>query len=187
MRKGFFHKPIVHVLLIILLGVLAYSNTFDVPFVYDDIDVIVKNPIVKNLQYFVKPLEAKKYEGHFEYKHFKHRYVGYLTFALNYKLHGLDVTGYHIVNLSIHIFNGLLVYLLITLSFKTPQLRNSVIKDYSKLIAVFSAIFFTCHPIQTMAVTYIWQRVSVLATTFYILSLVSYIKYRLKGCLCFFI
>jgi hypothetical protein len=35
-------------------------------------------------------------------------------------LNGLDVNGYHIVNLGIHITNALLVYCLVLLTFQTP-------------------------------------------------------------------
>ena len=68
----------------------------------------------------VNPSEAKVHNGHFEYESFRHRYIGYLTFALNYWIHKLDVTGYHLVNLAIHILNGLIVYWLVILTFRTP-------------------------------------------------------------------
>ncbi|MBI4691433.1 MAG: tetratricopeptide repeat protein [Nitrospirae bacterium] len=47
------------------------------------------------------------------------------------------------------------------------------------LVALFSALIFVSHPVQTQAVTYIWQRVASLATFFYLLSLVMYIKFRI--------
>jgi hypothetical protein len=173
------HKPLIHVLLIIMLSLIAYSNTIHVPFHFDDKNVIVENPIIKNLQFFTEPSKAKDFKGRFEYKIYKRRYIGYLTFALNYKIHGLNVPGYHIVNLLIHISNTLLIYLLVVLGFKTPLLKNSPIKDYSKHTAVVTALLFACHPLQTQAVTYIWQRVTSLATLLYIVSLVTYVKWRI--------
>ena len=103
-----FSKPSLNFLFIITLSCLIYSNSLEVPFVFDDKFAIVKNPIVKDLNYMFNPSEAKKYHGHFEYKSFKQRYVTYFTFALNYWLHELDVTGYHLVNLKIHILNTLI-------------------------------------------------------------------------------
>lgn len=173
-------KPFFHVLLIILLGLIAYSNTFHASFHFDDEVAILENPIIKDLRFFIEPSRAEVFKGHFEYNTFKNRYIGYLTFALNYKLHGLNVAGYHILNLLIHIGNGLLVYLLVILTFKTPFLHASRLKSHSGQIAVFTALLFVCHPIQTQAVTYIFQRVASLATMFYLLSLVAYIKWRLK-------
>jgi tetratricopeptide (TPR) repeat protein len=107
------------------------------------------------------------------------RYVGYLTFALNYRLHGLNVSGYHMANLIIHIVNALLIYFFVILSFETPFLSKSELRSYSRQIAVFVALLFACHPIQTEAVTYIWQRVTSLFTMFYLFSLVAYCKWRL--------
>ena len=175
------HKPIIHFLTIIAFGVLAYSNTFQVPFLFDDIANIVENPIIKDFRYFRYPadvLDVPFYAPFYEF--FKSRFVGYLTFALNYKLNGLNVTGYHIINLLIHIANALLVYALIKFSFRTPHLRERSFKRYSSSIALLSALFFVAHPVQTQAVTYIVQRLASLATMFYLLSLVSYIRSRLS-------
>ena len=180
MIKGLLHKPLFHFLIIALFGLIAYSNTFDVPFQYDDKKVIVDNAIVKDLDFFSSPSKAEAIGGHFGYHTFKSRYIGYLTFGLNYKIHGLDVTGYHIVNLLIHISTALLLYWLVILSFRTPFLARSNIRDYSRHIAFFSALLFVSHPIQTEAVTYIWQRVSSLTTMFYLLSLTLYIRGRLS-------
>jgi len=168
-----------HILLIIFLGLLSYSNTFEASFQFDDKPAIVNNPIIKHLRYFAHPSEAKDFTGHFEYKVFKRRYVGYLTFALNYRLHQLRVAGYHIFNIAVHICSALLLYLLVTLTFQTPKLSSSSIKENAGYIALFTALLFACHPVQTQAVTYIFQRVTSLATMFYLLSLVAYIKWRL--------
>jgi tetratricopeptide (TPR) repeat protein len=179
-KKSLFQKTFTHLILIVILGLIAYSNTFHVPFHFDDYDVIVNNPIIKDLQFFVEPSEARKFDGHFEYNTFKRRYIAYLTFALNYKFHGLNVASYHIVNVLIHISTAFLVYLLVILSFKTPYLQESTSKIYNKHIAILSALLFACHPIQTQAVTYIWQRAASLSTMFYLLSLVAYVKWRLS-------
>ncbi|HDH34797.1 MAG TPA: tetratricopeptide repeat protein [Nitrospirae bacterium] len=180
MIKNLIHKPLFHFLIIALFSLIAYSNTFNVPFHFDDKKVIVENSIIKDLGYFTSPSKAKEFKEHYGYHTFKSRYVGYLTFALNYKVHGLDVTGYHIVNLLIHITTALLLYQLVILCFMTPFLARSNIKKYSGQIAFFSALLFACHPIQTEAVTYLWQRVASLTAMFYLLSLILYIKWRLS-------
>ncbi len=85
------------------------------------------------------------------------------------------------MNLLIHIANALLVYFFVLLTFRTPSMRQSA--DSSPpapvLIALFSALLFVSHPLQTQAVTYVIQRFASLATFFYLLSLVMYIKGRL--------
>jgi len=166
---------LIPLLLITIVGVLVYSNTLKSPFQLDDNYLIGDNFTIKDFSYFLEPSTAK---GSPFYSALVGRYVGYLTFALNYKMHGLNVYGYHIVNIAIHILNGLLVYLLILLTFKTPFLMESSLKKHSGLIAMFSSLLFVSHPVQTEAVTYIFQRLASLATSFYLLSLVCYIKYR---------
>jgi tetratricopeptide (TPR) repeat protein len=176
-RFGFFNKSSVHIILIALLGLLAYSNTFNVPFQWDDHTFIEKNPIIRDLNYFIEPSTAAEFQ---QYTALVMRYAGYLTFALNYKLHGFDVTGYHIFNFTVHILNALLVYFLVILTFKTPLLERASLKGLSGYIALFASLLFISHPVQTEAVTYIFQRLASLVAFFYILSLVAYIKSRLS-------
>jgi Tfp pilus assembly protein PilF len=173
-----FNTLLIHSLLIIALGILVYSNSLNSPFQWDEKDFIVQNPIVKNLGYFLEPSKAKGVDPDF-YIFLKTRYIGYLTFALNYKIHGFNVLGYHIFNLAIHLLNALWVYLFILLTFKTPFLRQSFLKKNSSLIALFSALLFVSHPLQTEAVTYIFQRHASFVTFFYLSSFVLYIQGRL--------
>ncbi|MBI4710307.1 MAG: hypothetical protein HY759_04300, partial [Nitrospirae bacterium] len=183
------YKPIVHILLIVATGLIAYSNTFNVPFQFDDYTYIIDNHKLRNLSNFWPPTGS--------------RWTGLLTFALNYKFGGLSVTDYHIVNIIIHIINALLVYRLVLLTFKTPFLRkdsgrgvkgqrDKVAEEQdslstvngqqsTNLIALFSSLLFISHPVQTQAVTYIVQRFTSLATMFYLLSLVLFVKWRLKA------
>ena len=184
----YLQKPFLHILLITAVGLLAYSNTFNVPFHLDDSAVIIRNPIIKYLHFFVEPSKAKAFKGFFEYETFRLRYIGYLTFALNYKVHGLNVAGYHIVNLAVHIINALLVYWLVLLTLRMPFFRTTYSEARTlqavpcglppNWIALFSALLFVSHPVQTQAVTYIWQRVTSLTATFYLFSLLMYIKAR---------
>ena len=168
-------KRIFHVLLIIVVGFLVYSNTFHVPFHFDDAPNIVENYKLRDMKNFWPPSSS--------------RWFGFLTFALNYYFGGLNATGYHIVNLTIHILNAILVYLLVILTFKAPFFSNqqSVVSNQQEqtlvhpftYLPLFIALIFVSHPIQTQAVTYIVQRFTSLATMFYLLSLVMYIKFRI--------
>jgi len=164
-------RPVIRVILIFALGLLVYSNTFHAPFVFDDENSIEENIIIKNLGHFgIDSIGYKKYPT---------RFIGYLSFAINYKFGGLDVTGYHIFNFLVHLANALLVYFLILLTFRTPLMKDSSLSLYSIPLAFFSAVFFMVHPIQTGAVTYIVQRLASLATMFYLLAVCFYARARL--------
>ncbi len=76
---------------------------------------------MKDLHYFARPSEA---QGFKYYNFVMLRYIGYLTFALDYMIHGFSVARYHVVNIAIHIANAILVYLFVLLTFRTPFFKN---------------------------------------------------------------
>jgi tetratricopeptide (TPR) repeat protein len=176
----FNEKSSVHVALIVFLGILVYSNTFQVPFHFDDKAFIVNNPLLKDFRYFVDSSMVHEAIVSEDIKvYFRTRPVGALSLWANYRLGGLDVWGYHAVNIALHLANALLVYLLVLLTFSTPLLSESFLKDRRRLIALFSGLLFVAHPVETEAVTYITQRQVLLAATFYLLSLFLYVNWRL--------
>ena len=184
-RRGFFTNLLLHILIIIVLGCLLYSNTLRSPFQWDEAYFLTGNPAVKNLSYFAS---SSPVQGMSTYS-FKNRYIGYLSFALNYRVHGFTVTGYHVVNLVIHLINALLVYALVVLTFRTPYMSggaSAVRGQASRLaggtprsFALAVALLFVAHPVQTEAVTYVFQRFASLVSLFYLLSLVLYIQGRI--------
>jgi Flp pilus assembly protein TadD len=177
-RRNRFNSFLFHCVLILAIGLLAYSNSFHNPFQWDENVCLVQNPVVKNLKYLFdlssgRPADPERCPLS------RTRTVGYLTFAINYKLHGFNVLGYHLFNLMIHLGNALLVYLFILLTFKTPFLEGATLKRDSNFVALFSALIFVSHPLQTEAVTYVFQRFASLTAFFYLSSLVFYIRWRL--------
>jgi len=166
--SAYLGNPYLHAVLIILVCLVAYSNTFQVPFQFDDPRSITDVPFVRDLRLFPNVFTLN-------------RSVGFFSFALNYRLHGPDVFGYHIVNLAIHIINSLLVYALIVLTFRMPRLQGSFLLKHAKPMALLSALLFASHPVQTQAVTYIAQRFASLATLFFLASVVTYANSRLPA------
>jgi len=155
--------------IICLLGIFVYSNTFQTPFQFDDKEFIVNNTRIhdlKNIREILKILGTPI------------RFISFYSFALNYHFHQLNVFGYHIVNLTIHIINTLLVLWLILLTLSSPKLNGKIFCGKNLLIASGGALIFLVHPVQTEAVTYICQRFTSLATLFYLLSLCFYIQGR---------
>lgn len=152
----------------LLVGGVIYSNTFHSPFVFDDGPSITRNPTIKNLEnFFGRSTGYDKYPT---------RFLGYATFALNYRVGELDPLWYHVVNLAIHIVNSLLVCFIAYFTFHTPFLKNSDYEETSKISAVIAGTLFLIHPVQTEAVTFIVQRLTSLATMFCLISLLFYIK-----------
>lgn len=183
MKEEIKQKPHIYVFLIILLGLLVYSNTLFTPFTFDDKPYIVDNPAIKDFSYFISP--SKVLDLHSMGTGYRYAFItrigSHFTFALNYYLHGLDVTGYHLFNIIVHVLNGLLVYALMRSVFQTPFFAGREDGPFStNLFAFFSSLIFICHPVQTQAVTYISQRFASLATLFYLLALTAYIRSRIS-------
>jgi tetratricopeptide (TPR) repeat protein len=88
------------------------------------------------------------------------------------------VTGYHVVNLLIHLAAGLILYALIRRTFRLPVLQSRHAEQSADRIAAFAALIWIVHPVQTQAVTYVVQRATSLATLFYLLTLLAYVKGR---------
>ncbi|MBF0556022.1 MAG: tetratricopeptide repeat protein [Nitrospirae bacterium] len=166
--------PIVHLLIIAAVCVIIYSNSFKAPFMFDDYTNIIEKNVIKDIgqdkdSYSLISPKANR------------RFVGVLTFALNYKLNGMDVAGYHVFNLIVHILSALAVYWLVMLIFRTPFFETFDPFLGRGLTAFFTALLFAVHPIQTSAVTYIVQRYTSLATLLCLVSVLAYVKSRLTG------
>ncbi len=169
----FLLHPLFHAALILVVGLLAYRNSFSVPFVFDDLQNIADNPYIKDLRGFSAPAVL-----------LGNRPVGLLSFAVNYYFHGLNVTGYHAVNLAVHLANALLVHGLTAAVFtiqSTRLTRSPDIPPVTRFMACAAALLFVSHPIQTGAVTYTVQRFTLLATFFYLLSLILYLIARSRA------
>jgi tetratricopeptide (TPR) repeat protein len=156
---------LISILLICLVGVIAYSNSFDCSFHFDDVPNIGENIAIRNLS------DVEAWWGFYP-----SRPIGYLSFALNYHFHRLDVWGYHLVNLAIHIVNGVLVWWLVMLTMTTPVMKTQPISRHKRSMALFTALLFVSHPLATQSVTYIVQRLASLAALFYLLSFALYVK-----------
>src|SRR4030042_2712478 len=93
-------KILLSILLIVTLATIVYSNTFYASFHFDDTPSIVEN-------YAIHRFDIK------EIFSTSSRPVLDLTFALNYYFGKLNVFGYHLVNLLLHIANGVMLYFIL--------------------------------------------------------------------------
>ncbi|HVO64839.1 MAG TPA: hypothetical protein VMT12_00005, partial [Syntrophales bacterium] len=89
---------------------IAFWQLKDNDFVnYDDYKYIVDNPHVK------EGFDASTVAWAFTNYHVGHWHpLTWLSFILDYKLYGLNPSGYHLTNLFLHVINTLLLFLLFT-------------------------------------------------------------------------
>ncbi len=166
-------------ILILLVGILSYSNTLHGPFVFDDAYFILDRKEI-HLESLSPASLTKLGQTLLEKGRDNGRPVSTFSFALNYYFGGLNTFGYHLVNLLIHLTTAILVYLFLKLTLSLPSLEERY-RQHVQEIALLSSLLFVAHPIQTQAVSYIFQRVAVMATLFFLLALYCYGKARLAG------
>ena len=174
-KPSFPFHHLIAVVLIAGLALLAYSNTFSVPFQFDDQINIINNPNIQIKQFSWDGLERLIKNTYKE----SIRVFSLFTLALNYYFGGFNVFGYHVVNLIVHIASGIFLYWFLLLTFNLPSLKEKY-GSISYKVALFTSLIFVTHPIQTQSVTYIIQRMASMAGMFYLLSMVLYIKGRLS-------
>ncbi|MBI3802731.1 MAG: tetratricopeptide repeat protein [Nitrospirae bacterium] len=161
-------------LLIPLLVCLVYSNTWDASFHLDDEMNIVENRVVQ-----IKTITPSSlYQAGFQ-SPLPNRFVANISFALNYYLGGLHVSGYHAVNLLIHLITALLLALFLYRTLTLPSVRGAV--PFPGEAATVAALLWAIHPIQTESVTYIVQRMTSLSALFYLLALVLFVSGRRRS------
>ena len=148
--------------ILVLLGCIAYWNSADVPFVFDDLMSVQRNQGVRLGDYLHNFTPAV---------YFSTRSILMATFAVNDWVDGQNVLGYHILNLILHILNGILIFAIAVRIFRKTGIDETTVHSY----ALMAAAFFLVHPVQTESVTYISSRSELLSTFFYMLGCLFYI------------
>jgi len=177
--KSSYIKPL-SIIIISCVGIIVYFNTFHCSFHLDDQD-ITDNFAIRNIHHLSDI-----------WAFYPCRFVTLLSLALNYHFHQLDVFGYHVFNLMVHLVTAILVWWLTLLTLSTPAfeensakskqlglLKEQRITQHANLMALLAGLVFVSHPLQTEAVTYIWQRAASMATLLYLASLSFYVQSRL--------
>lgn len=155
--------------LLLAAGLLvAYSNSFRVPFLFDDDASISKNPTIRsfNTALFPPTNSGVTVSG---------RPLLNLSFAINHRAGGTDVFGYHVGNLLIHFVAALCLFGIVRRTLKLPRLAARFGAHATPLAWCVSALWAT-HPLQTESVTYIVQRAESLVGLFYLLTLYAFIR-----------
>lgn len=166
-------------ILLTLAAGVAYGNSLDGLFVFDDSRIYLNTYMrITSLDWHSLSTAVLRSEP-------VTRPVANLSFALNYYLHGYRVWGYHLVNLLIHLITACFLYLLIISTLATPGLRSYRDRcqaDPQRLapewLAFFAALLWLVHPVQTQSVSYVVQRMNSMAAMFYIISMFLYVRYR---------
>ncbi len=147
-----------------LLGVctlLAYANSYQNVFHYDDFHSITDNFHLRKLSNIPKFfVDGQTFSNKPNVKMI--RPILLTTFALNYQWTGYKPWSWVLVNILIHLFNVLFVYVFLV------QLTGK------QKFAVIASLFFALHPLNTETVNYVNCRSSLLVSTFMLISLYAF-------------
>lgn len=149
-------------LLVVAAGVVVYLNSFSGTFLFDDTYHIVKSAKIRSL-WPPWALMATR------------RPVVTFTLAVNYALGGLEVWGYHAVNLAAHIFAALTLFGVVRRTLRGERFAGFC-GPSAPWIALAVALIWVVHPLQTQSVTYIIQRGESFMGLFYLLTLYCFIR-----------
>src|SRR4051812_4137843 len=154
--------------LLVAAGALVYANALTGPFVLDDQDTVVMNQQIRQLAPSVVLFPALELPV-------AGRPVVNVSFAINYALGGLNVVGYHVVNVAIHIACGLLLFGVVRRTLMMSSLRERF-SGRAPDLAFAAALLWLIHPLQTDAVDYVTQRTELMLGFFYLLTLYASIR-----------
>ena len=154
---------VLHVAIMVLAVLLAYSKIFGAGFMsWDDIDYVFNTPdIISFSPEHISNWWTEYYIGNYQP-------LPMASYALDFAIGGTQPFIYHLTNIIWHIADVILVYACM------KRLQDNV------YIALFVALLFAMHPVQTESVSWIAARNKVMNGFFFLLATYAYISYVLE-------
>ena len=146
---------------ILTAGIGAWSNSFNGPFIFDDLCAIQTNPTLRHFPSWdsFRPPQVNS---------ISRRPVVNLTLAMNYAISGPGVQGFHAGNLLIHLLAALLLFGIV---------RRTLSAEPRTIAVSFAvALIWAVHPLLTESVTYLTERTESLMGLLYLLTLYCAIR-----------
>ena len=129
--------------LLSLITVIFYYPSLRYPFMFDDLPTILNNHEIRSTT--VKKLFFTNV-----------RWISKSLNLVTLEHWKLNPFAYRIVNLGIHVFSGILLFILIFMLFKNVKTKIFLKKNALLLATIVSGLFLL-HPVQTQTATYITQ------------------------------
>jgi len=163
------NRRVAFFVLLLIIVSLLYSSTFHAPFNFDD-EAVVKLETVET----VASIEGGG--GHSLFP-LRYRQLFYSSLVFNYSHGKLNPFGYHLVNISLHIFTAIVIFFIASV---TLERGFSLGKKEAFSIASFTTLLFTINPVNSETVNYISARAVGMSSFFYLSALLSFILGSLR-------
>ncbi|MFQ5952367.1 MAG: tetratricopeptide repeat protein [Candidatus Omnitrophota bacterium] len=144
---------------------VCYAGVLNAGFVWDDEYLVLQNPLIRAPIWSFQIFRQDIVNSNFTYTIY-YRPIQILSYAIDYRLRGIDPATFHFSSIFLHFLNGILVFLL----------AQKLVRE--KTIAFLTAVFFVVHPAQVAAVSYISSRADLLFFFFGFLSMLLYVLSR---------
>lgn len=158
-------------LLVLAFSFLAYANTLDAGFHFDDEHHVLANPFVRDLryvpQYFHRPDLFSALPGHAMY-----RPMVLLSFALDFSWGGYDPLAWRLTAIALHSLTAVGVFLAAAAAAArfSPRLPRARTRG-----ALVAALLFAVHPALTETVNYASARAALLAAAFVVWAFLAHL------------
>ena len=129
---------------------------------WDDQELFLENPYYRGLS----PSHWRWMCSTFLLGHWQP--LSWLSYALDYKVWGLNPLGWHATNLLLHTVNAVLVYLLCLAFLKKQNRRYGA--------AALAALFWAVHPLRVETTAWLATRGYLLCTAFCLLTVLFYLR-----------
>lgn len=157
---------ILSILLISVFAIIAFLNSLDNTFVYDDVFTITNNYFIRDWGNFPALFTHEYFNSSGEVTY---RPVVTLSYFIDYSIWRLNPFGFHLANILLHVISAILIYTLL----------SRMVRD--RLVPFLTGILFATHPILTEAVNAVSYREDLLAAVFFLSSLVLFIQSAIQN------
>lgn len=156
--------------ILLIVGIVVYANGLHGPFIFDDKSQILENTSIQTLwppTWFTQAgAPTMGIHG---------RIFVSFTLALNSHFGGSDVTGYHVVNLAVHILAAWVLFCTVQRLLQSKRLSKTY-GDMSDKLALVITLIWLVHPVQTEIINYVLQRSESIMGVCYLLTLYCAIR-----------
>jgi len=154
------------IVFIFLIGFLVYTNSLFNNFVWDDEEQVVNNPYIRSFTNLPTIFKGGTFStGGAGLSGWYYKPLMSLWFTANYAVFGLRPFGFHLSQVSLHLVNSILIFLIFN------KLFISFDAKIATLAAFFSALIFAVHPTNVESVAYVASTQEILYTFFLLLAL----------------
>ncbi len=103
--------------------------------------------------------------------------LSWVSYAIDYRLWGLDPFGYHLTSLALHAANAVVFWLVAMELLRAAEPPGaSASEDGVRLAAAAGALFFAVHPLRVESVVWASERRDVLSGLFFLLTILFYLR-----------